>query len=116
MGPRYQGGSMGVWATLRRHCRQAATPTSHPARRTFLAGCLASLAAGALPAAKASAAEPVADTSLKARTEAARLLPLSELTAETRRKLLGVVERPTIFRRMPSKSFDCDPELYLFLI
>jgi hypothetical protein len=107
---------MGVWAALRRRCQEPTVPARHPDRRTFLAGCLAGLAASAGPAAIARAAEPAADTSLKARTEAARLLPLSELTAETRRKLLAVVERPTIFRRMPAKSFDCDPELYLFLV
>ncbi|HEX5103685.1 MAG TPA: hypothetical protein VFV87_07750 [Pirellulaceae bacterium] len=74
------------------------------------------MAAATLPLRSSIAAEEAADTSARARSEATRLLPLDELTAETRRKLMAVVERPTIFRRLPHKSFDCDPELYLFLI
>ena len=106
---------MGVLATLRR--QGGMERPGLVARRSFLTGCLAGLAAAATGAGQAQSAEPAAaDTSAKARNDAVRLLPLSELTAETRRKLLAVVERPTIFRRMPQKSFDCDPELYLFLI
>jgi hypothetical protein len=105
---------MGVLAALRR--REVETP-GKIARRSFLTGCLAGMAAAVVDGGRSRGAEPaVADTSQKARNEAVRLLPLGELTAETRRKLLAVVERPTIFRRLPYKSFDCDPELYLFLI
>jgi hypothetical protein len=108
---------MGVWATLRRDHIDSASAERSWKRRSFLGASFAALAAAALPLRESIAADQQsADTSAKARTEAARLLPLSELTAETRRKLLGVVERPTIFRRLPHKSFDCDPELYLFLI
>jgi hypothetical protein len=41
---------------------------------------------------------------------------LSELTGETRRKLMAVIERPSIYRRLPQKSIDCDPALFMFLI
>jgi hypothetical protein len=57
-----------------------------------------------------------ADTSPQARDDAIRSLPLDELTAETRRKLMMVCERPTIFRRLPQKSIACDPALHMFLI
>ena len=87
------------------------------ARRSLLAGGIATLAAGLwrVPAA-AAAARDEADTSPQARDEAIRSLPLTELTAETRRKLMAVVERPSIYRRLPQKSFDCDPALHRFLI
>jgi hypothetical protein len=57
-----------------------------------------------------------ADTSQQARDDAIQSLPLNELTAETRRKLMAVCERPTIFRRCPQKSIICDPALHVFLI
>ena len=107
---------MGVWAALRQHRADSTEAGGILARRSFLSGCLAGLASATLPVATLQSAEPQADTSARAKAEAARLLPLSELTAETRRKLLAVVERPTIFRRLPHKAFACDPELYLFLI
>jgi hypothetical protein len=57
-----------------------------------------------------------ADTSETSKAEAIRKLPLRDLTAETRRKLMAVVERPSIYRRLPHASIECDPALYLFLI
>jgi len=97
-------------------CLAAGTDT-YCARRSFLVGGLTALAAAAWPEAALRAAEMTeADTSAAARLDATRLLPLNELTAETRRKIMAVVEGPTIFRRMPKKSIDCDPEMYLFLI
>jgi hypothetical protein len=82
-------------------------------RRALLAGGLAALC----PLARCWAAGRVeADTSPQAKGEAIRSLPLTDLTAETRRKLMAVVERPSIFRRLPQKSIDCDPGLFLFLI
>jgi hypothetical protein len=88
-----------------------------PCRRSFLAGGLAAIAASIWPRTDLSSAESdAADTSAEARADATRRLPLSELTAETRRKIMAVVESPTIFRRLPQRAFDCDPEMYLFLI
>jgi hypothetical protein len=63
-----------------------------------------------------AAASEEADTSPQARDEAIQSLPLAELTAETRRKLMMVCERPTIYRRLPQKSIACDPLLHMFLI
>jgi len=86
-------------------------------RRSLLAGGLAAAAAGFWPAVQASAAsKDDADTSSQARDEAIRSLPLAELNAETRRKLMAVIERPSIYRRLPEQSIDCDPALFLFLI
>jgi hypothetical protein len=87
------------------------------ARRSLLTGGMAALTAGLLRAPQVAAAgKDEADTSAKSRDEAIRALPVSELTAETRRKLMAVVERPSIYRRLPLKSFDCDPALHRFLV
>jgi hypothetical protein len=85
-------------------------------RRGFLASGLAAMTAGLLPVSMAVAGSEEADTSQQTRDDAIASLPLSELTAETRRKLMMVCERPTLFRRLPQKSNACDPALHLFLI
>src|SRR5688572_15722650 len=86
-------------------------------RRSLLMGGLAAVIGGALPQAPAQGARPEeADTSAGAREDAIRTLPISELTGETRRKLMAVVERPSIYRRLPHKSIACDPALYMFLV
>jgi hypothetical protein len=86
-------------------------------RRSLLAGGLAALAAGLAPSrAVAARGKEEPDSSAQSRDDAIRSLPLSELTAESRRKLMGVIERPSIYRRLPYKSIDCDPALYIFLI
>jgi hypothetical protein len=86
-------------------------------RRSLLAGGLAALGYGWLaPRAAISAGPDEADTSAQARDDAIQSLPLAELTAETRRKLMAVCERPTLYRRMPQKSIPCDAGLHTFLI
>jgi hypothetical protein len=86
-------------------------------RRSLLARGVAALAGGWLCSRRASAAAlDQADTSPQARDEAVRSLPVAELTAETRRKLMMVCERPTIYRRLPQKSIVCDPAMHTFLI
>jgi hypothetical protein len=86
-------------------------------RRSLLSGGLAVLLAGRWLARAARGAEAdEADTSPQAREDAIRTLPIAQLTAESRRKLLAVAERPSIYRRLPTKSLDCDPALFLFLI
>src|SRR5689334_12106448 len=110
---------MGLLEMLR-----GATPTKSHAgaprrlsRRTLVTGGLAALASGVLPQRGARAAAlSEADTSASAREEAIRSLPLAELTGETRRKLMAVCERPTIYRRLPQKTFVCDPDLHQFLV
>jgi hypothetical protein len=86
-------------------------------RRRWLALAALGLGAWLAPRRPIAAAGPeVADTSPRAREQAINLLPLSELTAESRRKILAVCENPSIFRRLPQKSVDCDPQMYRFLI
>jgi hypothetical protein len=86
-------------------------------RRSLLAGGFAVATSGLFSAGRGWAAvQDEADTSPQARDEAIQSLPLAELTAETRRKLMMVCERPTIYRRLPQKSIVCDPALHMFLV
>ena len=84
-------------------------------RRSLLASAAALAASCAAPPAFAARRDE-ADTSAQARDEAIRSLPLNTLTAETRRKLMAVIERPSIYRRLPQQSIDCDPSMFMFLI
>lgn len=93
----------------RRHCTLP--------RRTLVAGGFAALLGGWLsPRAVCAGARSEADSSPATRDEAVSALPLADLNAETRRKLMSVCERPTIFRRLPHESVPCDPALYVFLV
>jgi hypothetical protein len=106
------------------NCFSARGPATSPSERQELAISRRSLLLGGLAAASRllstnraqAAAADEADTSPEARDEAIRSLPLTELTAETRRKLMAVCERPTIFRRLPQKAILCDAALHQFLI
>lgn len=84
-------------------------------RRSLLSSAAALAASCAAPPAFAARRDE-ADTSAQAREEAIRSLPLNTLTAETRRKLMAVIERPSIYRRLPHQLIDCDPSMFMFLI
>jgi hypothetical protein len=56
-----------------------------------------------------------ADNSHQAQVEAAKAMPLSKMNDESQRKVLSVLERPSIYRKLPTRSIDCDPELFVFL-
>jgi hypothetical protein len=87
-------------------------------RRHWLARAAGLLLAGGVGfLARSSCAAPEQSTSSRqAREEAAAALPLDKLTAETQQKILAVVERPSIYRRMPEKVIPCDTGLYIFLL
>lgn len=57
-----------------------------------------------------------ASTSRTSREEAIGAIPFAKLNPEARQKIDSVVARPTLYRRMPVKVIESDPELYLFLI
>jgi hypothetical protein len=50
------------------------------------------------------------------RLSATEALPLEKLDAQSRAKVHAVLANVTIFRRMPVRVIDCDPDLYLFLV
>lgn len=72
------------------------------------------IAAGVLLPGWLAASE--ATSSREAQDDALRLIPFDKLTEPTQRKIWGVIERPTIFRRMPSHVVNCDPDMHTFLI
>ena len=55
-------------------------------------------------------------TSREDRAEASRAIPFDRLTPEARQKISEVVQKPTLFRRMPANVIDCDPQIYRFLV
>ena len=81
--------------------------------------CLAALVAVVL-ANIALAADPTAgskpSTSRATRDEAAQAIPLDRIPADMRARVAAVVNSPSIFRRLPVASIDCDPDLYLLLV
>ncbi|QDU26393.1 hypothetical protein ETAA8_14710 [Anatilimnocola aggregata] len=84
-------------------------------RRRFLqAG--AAVALGAFGSSLWGADPNAADSSHQSQVEAARAMPLSKLNEESQRKVLSVLERPSIYRRLPGKTIDCDPELFVYLV
>jgi hypothetical protein len=85
-------------------------------RRSWLAACTAAVGGWLTPWHSLAAGREEADTSPQARDEAIAALPLTQLTAESRRKLLAVCENPSIYRRLPQRTVDCDPEMHRFLI
>ena len=57
-----------------------------------------------------------ATTSDAARRDAIRSIPLGKLSADDRAKVGAVLANVSVFRRMPTRAIDCDPDLYLFLV
>src|SRR3990172_1682165 len=101
-----------------------ATETGRRQRTRFALGFLISLSPSllvcALPAQAAgprTAATTVAATSQRAaREEAIRAIPWKRLAEPQRRKLQYVVKNAGIYRRLPTRVIDCDPDLFSFLL
>jgi hypothetical protein len=89
-----------------------------PSRRHWLRSAAGVLLFGGLGLATRTlrAAGEQSTSSRQAREEAVAALPLAKLNEDTQRKILAVVERPSIYRRMPEKVIPCDTGLYLFLL
>ncbi len=94
--------------------RTAASPSSAADwRALFLA--VAMLSAASLAGA-ADDSRAKANTSRAARDEALRAIPFQQLTPEARAKATSVIQDLSLYRKLPAKSIDCDPELYAFLV
>lgn len=50
------------------------------------------------------------------RQSAIQSLPLDKLDAQGRAKVQAVLANVTVFRRLPVRVIDCDPDLYLFMV
>lgn len=48
--------------------------------------------------------------------DAYRRIPFSKMTPQAAEKMRDVVDRPSFFRRMPTQTFECDQELFTFLV
>jgi hypothetical protein len=57
-----------------------------------------------------------ATSSRFARDEAVRAIPWRQLAPPHRRAAQRVVNNPSIYRRLPTRIIDCDPELFTFLV
>jgi len=57
-----------------------------------------------------------ATTSLAARRDAVQSIPFEKLDAQAQAKVNTVLSNITVFRRMPVRVVNCDPNLYLFLV
>lgn len=54
--------------------------------------------------------------SKQARKQAIKAIPFDALTPATKTKISSVVDKPSIYRRLPVTSIDVDPDMYLFLV
>jgi hypothetical protein len=57
-----------------------------------------------------------ATTSSAARRDAVQSIPFDKLDAQAAAKINGVLANVSVFRRMPVRAVNCDPEMYLFLV
>ncbi len=66
------------------------------------------------PSARFASSE--ANTGDRARQDALRSIPLEKLASADRAKVSSVLSNVSVFRRLPTKVIDCDPDMYLFLV
>lgn len=90
-----------------------------PTRRQFLkwtgAGLLGALVRPVgLRAAVASPARP--STSRASRREAVAAIPFARLTRPLRARIQAVVDKPTVYRRLPIQVIACHPDLFVFMV
>jgi hypothetical protein len=57
-----------------------------------------------------------ANTSDAACRDAMHAIPLDRLSPQDRAKVKSVLANVSVFRRLPTKVIDCDPDMYLFLV
>jgi hypothetical protein len=87
------------------------TPSKHC--RTVV---LWALLAGLMWPANGQAQTPDFQGNLQSRSEALRAIPFGELTEASQAKLRPILERPSLYRRMPTQAIECDPDLHVFLV
>jgi hypothetical protein len=85
-------------------------------RRRFIAAMAGTACCLGLPDWAKAVGPSQPDNSDQARANAEEAIPFDKLKPETRAKLLSVVDRPTLYRRLPIQSIDCDHELHVFLV
>ena len=107
-----------------RQPRAAATELANakgPTGRVVLALALAAVAIGvcvrpAVAAKRARRPQQRGTSDARTRAAAIREIPVERLSAEQRQKVAAVLDRLTIYRRLPVQSFRCDPKLYMHVV
>jgi hypothetical protein len=77
---------------------------------------ISSIAVTALAASVAYAEAGDATSSQAARNEAVRAIPWRQLSPTGRRAAQTVINNTSIYRRLPTRIIDCDPEMFSFLL
>ena len=71
---------------------------------------------GLMTATASAKPDPMAATGSKAaREEAVKAIPWRDLTQQQQRMVQYITRNATLYRRMPTRVFDCDPEIFNFL-
>lgn len=91
--------------------------TCHGGRRALArAGArIVLLLVGICAPALAQAALPEATSSREAREQAEKMIPWRDLEANQQRAVRHLVDNASLYRRLPTRVVDCDPELFNFL-
>jgi hypothetical protein len=71
-------------------------------------------AAGAQQARAASIL--LGSTNARNRNESIQAIPFDRMNEQVKAKVWRVVSNPSIYRRLPVQTIDCDPDLYVFLV
>jgi hypothetical protein len=91
-----------------------------PAGRALLLGVLLALVSCVHPCAQANAgpaSNPLqATNSREARQSALRSIPYDQLDQDSRGKVDAALSNISIYRRLPVRVTDCDPDLFMFLL
>lgn len=104
------------WSDLGRLRRTPSQNFAQPSRRQWFAH-TAAAATSLLSASQAMAVRVGdAETSRRTRELAVASIPMRQLVPDAQRRVEQVVERPTLFRRMPSERIMCHPNLFVFLV
>lgn len=65
-----------------------------------------------------AAASPLLSVSTTAqnRNESIKAIPFDQMGEQVKARVWRVVSKPSIYRRLPTQTIDCDPDLYVFLV
>ena len=84
--------------------------------RPILVASLFFAAACPLPPKAAATANTDATSSRAARNDAVHAIPWRQMTPDQRRTAQFVIKNASIYRRLPTRVIDCDPEMFNFLL
>lgn len=84
-----------------------------PWASTFVVACLAFVSA--IDQAQATPFV-LGSTNAQNRKESIQAIPFDQMNEQIRAKVWKVVSKPSVYRRLPVQTIDCDPDLYVFLV